>query len=138
MLQGFPGGTVLTQAGDPRDAHSDPGVRKIPWSRKSQPAPVFCLGENKSHGQRSLAGYSPWGREKSDTAEHSTHSLLQTPRLGGRSHAASVEKGRVEAQALPMQGIKGGRGSVMQTIMGDRMFSGWRGRNGAGGIHETP
>ena len=26
----------------------------------------------KSHGQRSLAGYSPWGRKESDTTEH-TH-----------------------------------------------------------------
>ena len=34
-------------------------VRKIPWSRKWQPTPVFLPGE--SHGQRSLAGYSPWG-----------------------------------------------------------------------------
>ena len=24
----------------------------------------------KSHGQRSLAGYSPWGRKESDTTEH--------------------------------------------------------------------
>ena len=29
--------------------------------RKWQPAPVFLPG--KSHGQRSLADYSPWGRE---------------------------------------------------------------------------
>ena len=36
----------------------DPWVRKIPWRRKWQPAPVFSPG--KSHGQRSLAGYSPW------------------------------------------------------------------------------
>ena len=28
---------------------------------------VFLLGE--SHGQRSLAGYSPWGRKESDTPE---------------------------------------------------------------------
>ena len=27
--------------------------------------PVFLPGE--SHGQRSLAGYSPWGRRESDT-----------------------------------------------------------------------
>ena len=26
----------------------------------------------KFHGQRSLAGYSPWGRKESDTTEHST------------------------------------------------------------------
>ena len=35
----------------------NPWVRKIPWSRKWQPTPVFLPG--KSHGQRSLAGYSP-------------------------------------------------------------------------------
>ena len=35
-----------------------PGVTKIPWKRKWQPTPVFLPGE--SHGQRSLAGYSPW------------------------------------------------------------------------------
>ena len=35
-------------------------VRKIPWRRKWQPTPVFLPG--KSHGQRSLVGYSPWGR----------------------------------------------------------------------------
>ena len=29
--------------------------------------PVFWLG--KSHGQRSQAGYSPWGRKESDTTE---------------------------------------------------------------------
>ena len=37
----------------------DPWVRKIPWRRKWQPTPVFLPG--KSHGQRSLVGYSPWG-----------------------------------------------------------------------------
>ena len=34
-----------------------PWVRKIPWRRKRQPTPVFLPGE--SHGQRSMAGYSP-------------------------------------------------------------------------------
>ena len=34
------------------------------WRRKWQPAPVFLPG--KSHGQRSLAGYSPWGHKESD------------------------------------------------------------------------
>ena len=36
-----------------------PWVGKIPWRRKWQPTPVFFPGE--SHGQRNLAGYSPWG-----------------------------------------------------------------------------
>ena len=37
----------------------DPWVRKIPWRRTWQLTPVFLPG--KSHGQRSLEGYSPWG-----------------------------------------------------------------------------
>ena len=45
----------------------DPWARKIPWRRKWQLTPVFLL--EKSHGQRSLVGYSPWGHEESDTTE---------------------------------------------------------------------
>ena len=45
----------------------DPWVGKIPWSREWQPTSVFLPGE--SHGQRSLAGYSPWDRKESDTTE---------------------------------------------------------------------
>ena len=33
--------------------------------RKWRPTPIFLPG--KSHGQRSLAGYSPWGCKESDT-----------------------------------------------------------------------
>ena len=45
-------------AGDTGGAGSISKVRKIPWRRKWQPIPVFLL--RKSHGQRCLAGYSPW------------------------------------------------------------------------------
>ena len=45
----------------------DPWIRKIPWRRKWQPTPVFLPG--KFHGQRSLAGYSPWSHKESDMAE---------------------------------------------------------------------
>ena len=38
----------------------DPWVQKIQRG-KWQPPPVFLSGE--SHGQRSLAGYSPWGHQ---------------------------------------------------------------------------
>ena len=41
------------------------------WRRKWQPTPVFLPGE--PHGQRSLVGYSPWGRKESDTTEQLTH-----------------------------------------------------------------
>ena len=37
------------------------------WRRQWQPTPVLLPG--KSHGQRSLVGCSPWGREESDTTE---------------------------------------------------------------------
>ena len=42
-------------------------VGKILWSRKGQPTPVFSPRE--SHGQRSLAGYIPWGYKELETAE---------------------------------------------------------------------
>ena len=40
------------------------------WNRIWQPTPVFF--PEKFHGQRSLAGYSPWGHKESGTIEHST------------------------------------------------------------------
>ena len=43
----------------------EPWVWKIPWRRKWQPTPVFLPG--KSHWQRSLVGYSPWGCKSLDT-----------------------------------------------------------------------
>ena len=36
-----------------------PWVRKMPWIRKWQLTPVLLPG--KSHGWRSVVGYSPWG-----------------------------------------------------------------------------
>ena len=50
----------------------DPWVRKVLWSRKWHPAPIFLPGE--SHGQRSLVGYSPWGHKESEMTEN-THSI---------------------------------------------------------------
>ena len=37
------------------------------WRREWQHTSVFLPG--KSHGQRSLTGYSPWGRKESDTTQ---------------------------------------------------------------------
>ena len=61
----------------------DPWVGKILWRKKWQLDPVFL--PVKSHGQRSLAGYSPWGQKESDTTEHahvSTGLLLADVGLG--------------------------------------------------------
>ena len=55
-----------------------PGSGRSPGERNGHPlfihSPVFLPGE--SHGQRSLAGYSPWGHKESDMTEWlSTHTL---------------------------------------------------------------
>ena len=47
-----------------------PWLGNIPWRRAWQPTPVSLPGE--SHGQRSLAGYSPQGCRGSDTPERLT------------------------------------------------------------------
>ena len=64
---GFSGVSVIknlsVNAADMRPEF-DPWVGKIPWRRVWQPTPVFLPGE--SHGQRSLAGYSPWDHKESD------------------------------------------------------------------------
>ena len=39
-----------------------------PWSRTWQPTPIFFTG--KFHGQRSLAGRSPYGSKELDLTEH--------------------------------------------------------------------
>ena len=45
----------------------NPWVGKISWRRKWQPIPVFLPG--KSHGQKSLVGYSPWCSKRLDRTE---------------------------------------------------------------------
>ena len=64
-------------------------VRKIACRRAWQPTPEFLPG--LSHGQRSLAGYSPWGRKVPVTTEATEHA--QT--LGGKGEwkAVSAFKG---------------------------------------------
>ena len=51
-----------------KDFHPLPCCFQIPWRREWQPTPVFLSG--KSHGQRSLVGYSLWGWKDLDMTEH--------------------------------------------------------------------
>ena len=71
LVRGFPGGAdgkeLSCQCRRQKNHRFDSWVRKIPWRRAWQPTSVFLPGE--SYGQRSLEGYSPWGREESDMAE---------------------------------------------------------------------
>ena len=51
-----------------RRCRFDPGVWKISWRRKWQPTPVFLPG--KSHGQRSLVGYTVHGVAKEAKSDY--------------------------------------------------------------------
>ena len=87
--RGFPGGTSGKEPICQSRRHNwpwfDTWIGKIPWGRKWQPTPVFLAG--KSHGQRSLVGYSPWGR-KSPTW------------LGQLSMQAHTRKAEMQSQGI--------------------------------------
>ena len=68
-----------------------PGSGRSPPPRRRAwlPTPVFLPG--KSHGQRSLEGYSPWDRKESDTTEKLTLVLPQATTMFTNSiHPALV------------------------------------------------
>ena len=72
---------------DKRRHQFDAWVRKIPWRRAWQSTLVFFPG--KSHGQRRLAGYNPWGRKRfgHDSALNWRRQWQPTPvLLPGKSH----------------------------------------------------
>ena len=76
VSMGFPVVLVLknapAHAGDISNACLITGLGRSPgwedaWRRARQPTPVFLPG--KFNGQRSLAGYSPWGCKESNRTE---------------------------------------------------------------------
>ena len=58
-------------AGDLRDEGLISVLGRSTEGKAKQPTPVFFTGE--SHGQRSLADYSPWGHKQLDTAVTTWH-----------------------------------------------------------------
>ena len=71
--EGFPGGS------DSKESACNAGDRVQSLGQedpleKEMATPIFLPGE--SHGQRSLAGYSPWGRKELDTTE-GLYSLME-------------------------------------------------------------
>ena len=67
--KGFPGGASAKEPACQCRIHKrhrfNPWVGKLPWRRAWHPTPVPLPG--KSHGQRSLVGYSPQGHKELDT-----------------------------------------------------------------------
>ena len=83
---GFPGSSAGKESAcQCRRPEFGPSVGKIPQRRKWQPTPVFLPGE--SHGQRSLAGYSPWGHKELEMTKQlihtHTHTHTHTHKAGG-------------------------------------------------------
>ena len=75
----------------------DPWVRKIPWRKEWLPSLIFLPGE--SHGQRSLVGYSPWGRKESDTTERlSKHTHTSQHRARQRKEEKKKKQCRKKKQ----------------------------------------
>ena len=67
LTTGFPGGTVVKNP----PAKQETQVQSLGWEDPLEEEiathPVFLPG--KSHGQRSLVGYSPWDRKELDTTK---------------------------------------------------------------------
>ena len=108
---GFSGGRVVKKPACQFRRHRrrgfDPWVRKIPWSRKRQLTPVFM--PEKTHGWRSLVGYSPWGCKELDAIKHThTHNKAsgyecfwhQTDL--GSSHSQPVVNSLTLSRSLPL------------------------------------
>ena len=67
LTRGFRGGAGVKNLQEMQETRVQYLSWEDPWRRKWQLTPTFFPG--KSHGQRSLAGYSPWDHKESDTTE---------------------------------------------------------------------
>jgi len=86
-LEGFPHSSVGKESTCQCRRYKRPKfyfwVGKLSWRRKQQPTLVFLPGE--SHGQRSLAGYSPWGRKvRHDLATKPVHQAWKREKARGK------------------------------------------------------
>ena len=81
-------------AGDLKRLGFNSWVGKIPWRRVWQPPPVVLPEE--SHEQRSLVGYSLWGRKEPDTTKATQHirTLSSLPKISGQQvcHAHHIHQ----------------------------------------------
>ena len=110
-LRGFPGGA---QGKEPacrgrrqKRRGFDPWVGRIPWRRTRQLTPVLLPGE--SHGQRSLVGYSPWGRREPDTTGHTHRSAADVwASRGGWEGSRARPPGGVERVCSDGRGERSG------------------------------
>ena len=84
-------------------------MEKIPWRWAWQPTPVFLPG--KSHGQRSLAGYNPWGHKELETIEQLSMLALDHKPLLSQSCLRPIEVWKKKVQMLGILWMEGGKES---------------------------
>ena len=78
MKYGCPGGSDGKESAcNAADLGSIPRLGRSLGEGNGDPLPVFLPGE--LHGQKSLVGYSPWGRIESDMTEHAPTNSLYIP-----------------------------------------------------------
>ena len=87
---------IFVSPGQGKRPGFDAWVRKVPWSRKFQPTPVFLPG--KVPGQRSRAGYSPWGLR----VGHNWVTWAHTHTIPGQDAVFPVSSYLSSAHALPL------------------------------------
>ena len=74
---GFPGDSDGKESAcNKGNLGSIPGSGRSPGEGNNNPLQYSCLGE--FHGQRSLAGYSPWSHKESDRTEQATLSFFKS------------------------------------------------------------
>ena len=113
------GKNLPASAGDKRHSF-DPWVKNIPWKRKWQPTPVFLPGE--SHGQRSLAGYGPYGHKESDTtAGFHAHAHGRQSSIGTRTKSW-IQRTSLTAERMTNKGVIATEFGSRQAVIPGKIF----------------
>ena len=92
----------------------NPWVGKVPWRRERLPIPTFWSGV--FHGQRSLAGYDPWGYKEPDMRNaRVSHSKLKAGLFGERHSPVDFSGGSVVKHLPANAGATGDGGSIAES-----------------------
>ena len=123
---GFPGGLLVknlpANSGDAGDTGLIPGLERLPGRGNGNPLQYSCW--EKSHGQRSMAGYSLWSCTESDTGQtwlsdwthtHTMHTWLSIWLKFVLETTKLVRKwGSLVSKTLKITRAMGERGKVRQ------------------------
>ena len=97
----------------------NPRVGKISWRSKWLPTPVFLSG--KSHGQRGLEGYHPWGYKASDTtklaSQAHTHTWTAMPYVKNHTKDQGAQKQKNKTNNVLGTGLEKSTGLEVRRSM---------------------